>query len=382
MVRNLSAGLALTRLSSLQPRPAGEVVSEHDRPRRRQFSNELLVRKFEQYLTAINQSANTRTSYLFTAKRFSGFLEDKPLTAATKNDVRAFLGSLHDRNLAAGTIRNALHGLRSFYNYLQLGDQVRTSVPRFIQTPKLPRRLPHALSEDEIQRIIAAAEIPRDRALIELAYASGLRVSELAHLRVEDVNLRGRTLTVRRGKGNKDRRGFFGDHATEALRTYVGDRTHGFVFLPEPRCQRGGVFMDPHHVWWGQWRATDTGGRRVMRSVRLGDCEIAMKEQAREVLDRILAGKLPPPPETNADRHISTKSLWRIVAKAAKRAGIPGVHPHIFRHSCATHCLNHGMDIRFVQELLGHENLSTTAKYLHVALANLQATHEKFHPRG
>jgi integrase/recombinase XerD len=98
-------------------------------------------------------------------------------------------------------------------------------VPRYITRRKLPKRLPHAKSEEEIEQLIAASRTPRDRALIELGYASALRISELAHLNVEDLNLRARSLIVRRGKGGNDRIGLFGKRAAEALREYLGNAT-------------------------------------------------------------------------------------------------------------------------------------------------------------
>jgi integrase/recombinase XerD len=214
---------------------------------------------------------------------------------------------------------------------------------------------------------------------MELGYASGLRVNELANLRVEDLNLRGRIVIVREGKGGDDRIGLFGTPAATALRDYLGNRTSGRLFLQHPRRQRGGVFRHPHAAWWGQWRELDDTGKRVMRSVRLGDHDIPNKERARIALDTYLAGRLPLPEPDK--KPLGTKGIYWAIVAAVKRAGITGVHPHVLRHSCATHCLNHGMDIRHVQELLGHTCLVATQKYLHLATVNLQKTHAKFFPR-
>jgi integrase/recombinase XerC len=352
------------------------------RIRRRSFQNELLVEKFDKYLEVIAYSRHTRRSHGAWAKRFGEFLGDRNLAVATKDDVRAFLATLFERNLKPATSQNALFALRCFYKFLELGNQVQTSPPRFVQARKLSRRLPHAKSEAEIERIISEAKTPRDLAIIELAYAAGLRVSELANLRIEYLDLRARSLTVREGKGGKDRVGLFGRSAANALRAYLGDRTKGFVFLQQPRRQQGGVTMDPFHVWWGQWRETDEHGNPVMRSVRLGDCELPTKERAQAALKAYLVGKLPAALPPTEEKGLSTKSIWRIVTSAAKRAGVPGVHPHVFRTSAATHLLNRGLDVRFVQVFLGHDSIQATQKYLAVATANLQATHLKFHPRG
>jgi site-specific recombinase XerD len=350
---------------------------------RRVFDNSEIIKRFDKWLLICGKAANTRIAYTGAARQFAKFLVDKPLTAATKEDVRAFVGHLYAKGLAATTIQGRLDALRVFGDCLQLGGQVRASVPRFVLRRKLPRRLPRTLSEEEIKRLIAAAGSIRDRAILELGYASGLRVNELANLRVEDVDLRRRSLIVRQGKGGNDRIALFGRPASAALRKYLGKRTTGFLFLPHPpHRQRGGLWLDRYHTWFGQWRETDENGKRVMRTVRLGDYELPTKERARAALDAYLADKLPSEQAGAPQRRLSTKQLWRVVTATAKRAGITGVHPHLLRHGCATHCLNHGMDIRFVQELLGHTSLAATQKYLHLATANLQAVHAKFFPRG
>jgi integrase/recombinase XerC len=350
---------------------------------RRIYDNDQLIERFGRWLLVCGKSANTRVSYCFAARQFARFLVNKPLTAATKEDVLDFIGSLYTRGQAATTIQARLDALRVLFDALQLGGQVRISVPRYILRRKLPIRLRKVKSEEEIQKIIAAATNSRDSAILELGYASGLRVAELSMVRVEDVNLRARSLTVRHGKGGNDRIALFGRPAADALRQYIGERTEGWLFLRRPRCQRGGVTFQPsYHTWFGQWREIDAKGKRVMRTVRLGDYDIPTRERAREALDTFLAGKLPPVESQASSERLTTRSIYRVVIAAAKRAGVSGVGPHTLRHSMATHCLNHGMGIRFVQELLGHTSLVATQKYLHVATANLKSIHTKFCPRG
>jgi integrase/recombinase XerC len=350
---------------------------------RRIFNNDQLIERFEKWLLVCGKAENTRVNYRGAARQFAKFLVDKPLTAATKEDVRAFVGSLYTKGLAATTIQARLDALRVFFDCLQLGSQVRASVPRYVKRRKLPKRLPQAKYEEEIQKLIAAARTPRDRAILELGYASGLRVNELASLRVEDVNLRARSVIVRRGKGGDDRVALFGRPAAAALREYLGERNNGFLFLPlSPQHQRGGVWLDRrYHVWFGQWRET-VDGKRAMRTVRLGDYDIPTKERARITLDAYLAGKLPHSKPEAPRRRLTTKQMWRIVVDTAKRAGLSEVHPHTLRHSMETHCLDHGMDIRHVQELLGHTSLVATQKYLHLSIVNLKRVHSKFFPRG
>jgi integrase/recombinase XerC len=240
--------------------------------RRRSFQNEVLIEKFDEYQMVNKLSPLTRRSSATWLRQFNAFLDGKNFAIATKEDVRAFLNALYERNVAKATLVSALFALRRFYRFLELGDQVFSSIPHQVLAHKLVKRLPFALNEEEIEKILAAAGTPRNVALIELAYASGLRVSELANLRIEHMNLRARSLTVREGKGGNDRIALFGRPAARALRAYLGDRTTGFVFQAEPkRRQHGGVFMDrKHHIWFGQWRETDENGKRVTRTVRLG----------------------------------------------------------------------------------------------------------------
>lgn len=353
--------------------------------RRRSFQNEILIDKFDQYLVVIKRSPLTRLSYGAWLRQFNKFLAGKNFVVAKSEEVRAFLATLYERQLQKSTMGSALYALRSFYRFLQLGDQVLISAPQQALAPKIRKRLPFALSEEEVERMLAAAGSPRNLALLELAYASGLRVSELANLRVEDLNLHGRSLIVREGKGGNDRIGLFGRPAAAALRAYLGDRTSGFVFQPERRHrQHGAVWRNKYGTWFGQWREIEANGKRIMRTVRLGDYEIPTRERARIALDAFLPDKLPPAKEASPERRLSSHSIWQMIVKVAKRAGIEKrVGPHTFRHSFATHLLNHGMDIRCIQVLLGHRSLSTwTQRYLHIATAGLQRTHAKFHPGG
>jgi site-specific recombinase XerD len=346
---------------------------------RRIFNNDQIIEKFGQWLLICGKAKNTRNSYTLAAKQLGKFLVNKPLTAITKEDVRGFIGFLYTKGFAASTIQTRLDALRCLGDCLQLGGQTRASVPRYLLRRKLPKRLPPVKSEAEIRRLIRAARTPRDLAIMELGYASGLRVNELANLRIEDVNLRARSVIVRQGKGGEDRIGLFGTPAATALRDYLGNRTSGGLFLQHPRRQRGGISRNRWGDWRGWWHETDEKGEYVYRTVRLGDYDIPNKERARIALDAYLAGRLP---EREPDKKpLGKKGIYRVIVAAAKRAGIKGVHPHVLRHSCATHCLNHGMDIRHVQELLGHTSLIATQKYLHLATANLQKTHAKFFPR-
>jgi integrase/recombinase XerC len=346
---------------------------------RRVFNNDQIIERFGRWLLACHKAEKTRVNYTIAARQFAKFL-DKPLTSATKEDVRAFLFSLYGK-MAPTTIQARLDALRVLFDCLQLGSQVRFPVPRQVLRRKLPKRLPPIKTEEEIGRLIAAAQTPRELVLIELGYASGLRVAELANLNIEDIDVPAGTLIVRHGKGGDDRKAYFGNLAAKALRVYIGRRQSGPLFYAEPRRQRGGVTRGKHGDWWGQWREIDPAtGRRVMRSLRLGDYEIKDRDQARRVLTEYLEFRLDDPQAVY--KRLSTRSLFRVVVTIAKRAGVEGMHPHILRHSCATHCLDHGMDIRHVQEVLGHKGLGATQQYLHVSMTKLKDVHDKFFPRG
>lgn len=356
---------------------------------RRIFNNDQLIERFGNWLLIVGKAKSTRINYELGVRQFGRFL-DKPLNTATKEDVKAFIATLYAKGMAPATIQMRLDTLRVFFDCLALGGQVRVSVPRFVTRRKLPQRLPKAKSEEEIERIIAEARNPRDLAIFELLYASGIRVAELSHLRCEDVNLRARSLVVRQGKGGDDRIALFGQRAAAALKAYIGERQTGPVFLQLDeyvnRPQRGGVSRDKWGTWRGFWRETDGNGKRKMKTVRLGDYELPTRERARLALEAFLSAQgkanATVPRDVNKSEGLTTRQILRIVGKAAERAGVSGVHPHTFRHSMATHCLDHGMDIRVVQELLGHTSLMATQKYLHVSIVNLQKTHAKFFPRG
>jgi len=345
--------------------------------RRRLFDNEQLIRRFNLYLEATNFSLLTRRGYCYSAKQFSDFLGGASLVTATRDDVRNFLAVRLDKKLKAATLANDLQGLRSFYKFLQLGGQVRISPPHQVPCRKVPRLLPRAKSQEEIERLIAAAESRRDRAILELLYASGLRLGELARLRVEDVNLRARSLVVHQGKFNKDRIGLFGRQAAKALTAYLGNRITGPLFLPD-RQQRGSVWKDRHGTWFGQWREKIPNSKPVMRTIRLGDYELPTKESARLALDAFLKKRLRRvEPETPPDRGLVPRSIYRVVVSAAKRAGVKGVHPHTLRHSFASHLLDAGMDLRVIQELLGHTSLQGTQKYLWASPKRLMEVHAR-----
>jgi integrase/recombinase XerD len=242
--------------------------------------------------------------------------------------VDGYFAHLHRRGLAAATVARRRAALRGFHGWLQRRAEAEDDPLALLPAPRRDRRLPHVLSVEDIERLIAQpqGERPlalRDRALFELAYGSGLRVSELVGLERRSLHLRERSVSVA-GKGDKQRAVPFGRAAAGALQRYL---EHG---------------------------------------------RPALCERARH--DRVFANARGGP--------LSRMGFWKILRRHAQAAGLATrVHPHALRHSFATHLLQGGADLRVVQELLGHASVATTAIYTHLDRAYLREVHRTFHPR-
>lgn len=278
------------------------------------IDNGKLVAQFDRSLSIRGCSLETRRAYAAVFRQFSRTMRGRSLLSATHLDIRRFIYGRATLGCSARTRAARLAALRSLYDWLQLEKEFPSNPARRIEHPKIPQRLPRALSEDDVRRLIEAAPNPRDRCVLEVLYSAGLRISELAAIRCEDVDWQGRTIRVN-GKGDKQRVVPFGKSALAALEAHLGDRRTGYVFP-------------------GQ------------------------KQRA------------------------SSQTLKRAVRLAGLRAGLGRVHPHMLRHSCATHLLDHGADLRVIQELLGHASLSSTQIYTHVSMAQMQAVHARCHPRS
>jgi integrase/recombinase XerC len=233
-------------------------------------------------------------------------------------DLRSFLFHV-GQGRSAPTLARHVAAIRTFYGWLTEVENLASSPADDLRPPSIGRRLPQVLSVSRAQEL---AEVPehsrRDRAVIELLYGAGLRVGELVALDWSDLDLDQRLVRVRAGKGGKERRVPFGPPAEEALRAWRDES-------PNPH---GPVFLDA-------------------RGCRLSD-----------------------------------RSARRIVSRAGRRAGLPHLHPHALRHSFATHLLDAGADLRGIQEMLGHESLSTTQRYTHVSVQALLSTYRRSHPHA
>jgi integrase/recombinase XerD len=298
-----------------------------------------VVRGFKAYLVAECALAeNTVSAYVRDVERFVKFCGD--FRRAALADVVAYVRELSAAGAAATSLSRRLSSLRVFYRYLRDEGEVDASPLEFVESPKTPSRLPDYLHVNEVEAIIGAAaraleaaegarrpqrEIraaARDAAMLALAYGCGLRASELVGLKRSDVDLKLALLRVR-GKGGKERLIPFGEVARSFVEHYI--RFSGAV----------GNGENPYLF----------------------------------------------PSSRGRGRPVSRQLLWKMVKKYAGLAGVEGVKPHLFRHTFATHLIQAGADVRTVQELLGHANITTTQIYAHLDTKSLKEFHEKFHPR-
>lgn len=271
---------------------------------------------------------NTCLAYERDLRLFATFLTAHGVTAwehVTPAHVTDFMAARHAARCSVNTVLRELIAIRVFFRYLTQERLVREDVSARVEAPKVWRLLPHILSEEEVERLLAAPDPhtwrgARDKAMLELLYATGLRVSELVNLRWCDVDLNAGFLRCV-GKGGKERLVPVGAPACAALRAYLALRGPGAPHDP--------LFL--------------TARRTAMTRV----------------------------------------NFWKRISHYATQAGIDkSVYPHILRHSFATHLLTHGADLRIVQEMLGHADISTTQRYTHVDHHRLRLIHHQYHPRA
>lgn len=290
-------------------------------------ANLSFLQGFRDSLISQTVSPHTRNAYLSDLIKITE-LKEHSLIDWTTDDISDALLHLTQQEKSPRSIARTLSALRSFFKFLR-EQKLRTDNPvASHKTPKIGRSLPKDLSEQDVDALIQAPNIHtalglRDRAMLEVLYASGLRVSELLNLRLDLINLNQGYLRVL-GKGNKERLVPLGQHACEWVEKYLLDARHQLI-----RGATDYVFLTQH------------GG--IM----------------------------------------SRQNFWYSIKRYALQANIQTeLSPHTLRHAFATHLLNHGADLRVVQMLLGHSDLSTTQIYTHVAQIRLQQLHATHHPRG
>jgi len=255
--------------------------------------------------------------------------------------IRAYLGTLYDRGLSKASAARALAAIRSWFKWLARGRYIDQNAASLVSTPKLPKHLPRVPSIEQMNRVVdsvsedAASWPARDRAILEMLYGCGIRNAELTGLNLNDIHWANEAVLVR-GKGQKQRYVPLGDTAAQALRAYLTERSARLA-------AEGGESRTPALFLNLQLRGVEHGG------------------QAR----------------------LTTRSVGRIVKRIAIMRGLPAdVHPHTLRHAFGTHLLEEGADLRAIQELLGHERLSTTQRYTQMSTAQLVQVYDRTHPRA
>jgi integrase/recombinase XerC len=335
------------------------------------------IGKYLEYLRAVkNSSPHTISNYGKDLGQFVAYLsppglEPPALSVVTHNTIREFVGHLHDHGLQKSSIARKLAALRSFFKYCVREGRLQENPARLVPTPKLPKRIPSVLSAEEMNGFLnqlaemgpalsTGGEVPkkrarqsenappnkliklqdeslllrRDRALLELLYAAGLRVSELTGLNFADIDQKERVLRVV-GKGDKERIVPYGTKAQDALEKYWPLREELFLQASSSR----GRHRDTPHT---------------------------------EAVFLNYAG-----------RRLTQRSVGRIVKKYVRLVNVNwDLHPHSLRHAFATHLLADGADLRAIQELLGHQSLSTTQKYTHASIRQLMDIYDKAHPHA
>lgn len=274
-------------------------------------------------------SANTLSAYGSDLQLFNKQLVGKSLLEVTESDIAAFLAKRFHEGISTRSSARIVSSLRRFYGYCVRENMLLIDPTILIELPHVGRLLPAALSEYDVELLLAAPEIThslgfRDRTMLEVLYATGLRVTELVSLKNAELSL-GQGVVRITGKGDKERLVPLGEEARSWLEQYI------------------------------------THTRNILLAGRQSD-------------DLFI---------TSRASSMTRQAFWHIIKRYAKKAGIvKDLSPHTLRHAFATHLLNHGADLRVVQLLLGHADLSTTQIYTHVASARLKDLHAKFHPRG
>ncbi len=283
------------------------------------------------------RAVTTLAAYRRDLRAYSAWLTERgvAVTEVTEQDVIAYTGALRDRGLAPASVARSLVPVRGLHRFLAVEGRVEGDPAAHVERPKVPRGLPKALTEEEVGRLLATpvgdtAIARRDRAMLEVLYGTGLRVSELVGLSLGDVDLDDALIRAF-GKGSRERIVPVGSHALRALGAWLGSGGRPGL-VPAQWARRG----DAEAVFLGA-----RGGR------------------------------------------LTRQGAWDVLRRHGERAGLAGrLSPHVLRHSCATHMLDHGADIRAVQELLGHASISTTQVYTLVSTERLWQVYRSAHPRA
>ena len=258
--------------------------------------------------------------------------------------IRAYLGTLYERNLSKASAARALAAIRGWFKWLARGGHIEQNAASLVSTPRLPKHLPRVPSIEQMNRVVdsvgedAASWPARDKAILEMLYGCGIRNAELTGLNLDDIHWANEAVLVR-GKGQKQRYVPLGDAAAEALRFYIAER-----------------------------------------AALLAAAGSAKKAETPALFVNLQLRGLGKP---GGQARLTTRSVGRIVKHIAILRGLSAdVHPHTLRHAFGTHLLEEGADLRSIQELLGHERLSTTQRYTQLTTTQLTQVYDRTHPRA
>jgi integrase/recombinase XerC len=307
----------------------------------------LVIRQVDEFLAMLANErqasphtvrAYERELHGFATSVVERFGPDWAVDRIEHQQIRAYLGELYERGLSKASVARALAAIRSWFKWLARRGLVEQSPAALVATPKLPKHLPRVPTIEEMNRVVesaaddAAAWPERDRVIFELLYGCGIRNAELVGIDLGDIHWANEAILVR-GKGRKERYVPLGDAAAQALRVYLPLREQK---LAEARNGAG-------------------------------------KSSPALLLNLRLRG----------DGRLTTRSVGRIVKHIALAHGLPAdVHPHTLRHAFGTHMLEEGADLRAIQELLGHERLSTTQRYTQLTVGQVAEVYDRTHPRA
>jgi integrase/recombinase XerC len=299
-------------------------------------------------------SAHTLRAYQRELHGFATFIaehkdREQGVDRIEHTDIRAYLGTLYDRGLSKASAARALAAIRSWFKWLARTGLVTQNAASLVSTPKLPKHLPRVPSIEQMNRLIdsmadsvgkdaSASWLARDKAILEMLYGCGIRNAELTGLNLDDIHWANEAVLVR-GKGQKQRYVPLGDAAAQALRSYLAERSALLAAAGEAKgFTTPALFVNLHLRGLGK-----PGG----------------------------------------EARLTTRSVGRIVKRIAVLRGLSAdVHPHTLRHAFGTHLLEEGADLRAIQELLGHERLSTTQRYTQLTTAQLTQVYDRTHPRA
>jgi integrase/recombinase XerC len=292
---------------------------------------EKAIDKFLHSLRQRNASAHTIKAYTGDLDNFSAYLGSRDWRAIDHLTIRGFLSHLYEKGLSKASVARALAAVRSFYGWLAQEGEVEQNPAALVSTPRLPKKLPRVPTIEEMNGVLdgqmpEVASFPeRDRIMLELLYGCGIRNSELIGINLDDIRLSSEAILIR-GKGKKERYVPFGDSVKSALSLYLPAR------------------------------------QRMLAERKKNTARLLINQRG---------GTL------------TTRSVGRIIKKIAVAKGLsPDVHPHTLRHAFGTHMLEEGADLRSIQEMLGHERLSTTQRYTQLSMKHVLQVYDQTHPRA